>query len=112
MKPIEETHPSLKYINFFEACSGFNEVGEENNESDYIVGVIQKHTIDKQVLIKAIDNVFDVNDHEDKVHNERMKKELGLFKCPMCDSTTERQAFNKDYCAECEYNIFMEDDEL
>jgi len=41
---------------------------------------VKENCLDKQKVKESIDKIFDIDDHEDEVHNKMIKKELGLDK--------------------------------
>jgi hypothetical protein len=50
------------------------------SEKEYLhlISVIDRYCLLKQGVKEAIDKVFNIDDYEDRVHNELIKKELGL----------------------------------
>lgn len=74
MKPIEETHPSL--------CEEWDTIGNHIGEYSFTKETIQKHTVDKQVLGRALAGF--VANHESQIKGsptlfyEKLVEELGL----------------------------------
>ena len=66
---FEKDFPSLKHLRLDKGLSDIEEV---------LVKDTLKHCFDKQRVREAIDKIFDLNDYEDKIHNNMIKKELGL----------------------------------
>ena len=60
-----------EFCDKFEHLLNFNQIILIND-------IKHRHCLDKARVKAAIDKIFDIEDHEDKVHNERIKKELGL----------------------------------
>ena len=75
MKDFDEHFPSLerKYAKY--------KMPEGRDAGDLIFTHKQhiiNNCLDKQKVKEAIDKVFELDDEEGKVHNEMIKKELGL----------------------------------